>query len=135
MIPEGREVTAKKEITMITLFFDPIQLVLSVVNDLYPDIEAEVILVDEIPGDEEAVGGTLFPDDGGTPQILMTDIPLSGFVEVLAHECAHVVCGDAEEHGEKWEAVSQEIYVEYCKRVEALAGADENGSTKDEKGS
>ncbi len=110
---------------------DPFVVLLAAVQNLYPEIECEIQLDPTIKKPFKLFGKrlwghcgcTLFPDDGGIPQIrLSSNIPYFAVVEILAHELAHVVAGIDAGHGEEWEEAFKKIHAEYdicfAKRLE-----------------
>lgn len=61
----------------------------------------------------DAYGMTTFDDDGKILVSISADIPVTGAVEVFAHELAHVVVGIDAGHGKEWEETFEAIYREY----------------------
>lgn len=101
------------------------ELMLEVAREIKPDISAKVYFTSAIPWNgesNEAVGCTVFPDDGSVPHIqIHTGCTIEGSCEVLAHELAHVIVGtDAEpdEHGPKWKAMFDMIYATWAEKME-----------------
>jgi hypothetical protein len=106
----------------VSLFFDPVRLVLEVSECLWPEMECTVQYVSGLHDGEDAYGATDFPDDGSTPRIQIdTCTPIEAAVEILAHELAHVAAGPDAEHGEDWERAFDAIFLMYHKRVQELA--------------
>ena len=100
----------------VTLVFNPLLFALEVCEDLHPDLEAEVCWATQ-----EDPGLTLFPEDGGTPQIMIdVGLPLDATVEVLMHEVAHVVAGVEAGHGSEWEGAFDALHCAYLKKFEGL---------------
>lgn len=99
---------------------DPLRLVIRIVKSRYPKARARIFFApkrDIAPG---AFGHTLWPDDGGTPEILISvGLPVIRAVEILAHELAHVVVGPRGGHGKDWNRVFKWIKAEYCAKVTA----------------
>lgn len=103
----------------ITVLHDPIRTVIQAAAALWPQMRCQVAWVprEDLQGD--AHGHTLFPDDGGEPEVMVgTHLPLAGAVEVLAHELAHVAARADAEHGHEWQAAFSAIHAEYCRRVD-----------------
>jgi len=103
--------------------WNPFDAVIDAALKLYPSLDC---LVEWEEGDAVSKpGSTLFPDDGSLPIVrINVGIPVSGAIEVLAHELAHVVvgpdCDDA--HGPEWQEVFDKIHEQYLK---------DNGGEKD----
>lgn len=114
------------------------QIMIDVLNEFYPTCSAKISFLSPedfqetlqsknnadvvVPdGIEEACGFTFFDDDGKTPIIVIDSaIPCYASVEIMAHEAAHVIAGHEADHGEKWEAVFNDIHEAYsAKMVEA----------------
>lgn len=56
----------------------------------------------------------LYGDDGGLPVIYVSAVlPFNNVVEVVAHEMAHVIAGQDEEHNEEWEQAFADIHLLY----------------------
>lgn len=106
---------------------DPVPYIFKAVNELYPDIKADIQYHPELEG----AGCTTFPDDGTTPLIdISIKIPISAVPEILAHEFAHIV-NPKDGHGEKWEKTFDLIFnkaYELYESEEAQKGdTNENG--------
>ena len=81
----------------------------------YPDMDC-VVRFGSLDGDGLAV--TIWPDDGGRPEItIRPDVPLEGVLELLAHEIAHVAAGLEAGHGEAWKSAFAAIHAAYENRV------------------
>ena len=105
---------------------NPVNLVIEVVNELYPGIEADITLI----GDEDVEGccGCAIFDVGTKPCIgIKYYLSIIDSVGTLAHECAHIIVGIDEGHNENWEMVYRNILKEY-NRVIAIK-ANECGGT------
>jgi predicted SprT family Zn-dependent metalloprotease len=98
-------------------------MVQRIVRKRYPKLKARIRFAQDIPrnGRHPRCGVTIFPDSGGIPLILINpEIPVSGALEVMAHELAHVIVGpDKPPHGKEWKKAFAWIHREYCKRVES----------------
>lgn len=109
---------------MFRLLFDPVSLILTVANKLYPGHDVEIYVVDELPQDESSpvYGMTSFPETSGVPVIgISAELPLSSTMEVIAHEIAHVVAGKDADHDEQWEEVFLSLHAEYMRQLELMA--------------
>lgn len=62
-------------------------------------------------------GETFWPDDGGVPEISI-DATLrrgvSGTLDILAHELAHVIAGAEVEHGPAWRSAYKSLFEAAC---------------------
>ena len=100
---------------------DPFSPLFEAFGCFYKDadkIEVYLVMPDEFDlyGDdgEPVLGFTLFPDDGGLPVIYVSAVlPFNNVVEVVAHEMAHVIAGQDEEHNEEWEQAFADIHLLY----------------------
>lgn len=103
---------------MITINCNPIGIIVDIFNQKYPDKEVSINLVQELYEKTKAYGETFWPDDGSKP-IISIDVstPFIGFIEVLAHELAHVVAGHDAGHGKKWDDEFTMINEEFNKRI------------------
>lgn len=107
----------------VVVRFNPFDLVLDSFAALYPSHRASIVWSEapEDAGDSPAFGHTCWPDAGGDPEIaIFMHTPLSGAVEVLAHELAHVVAGPDAEHGPCWETAFAAIHQEYERRFDLI---------------
>lgn len=102
---------------------DPFRLLIKIAKDKYPHLKAKVAFTNEMPKHgmkKEPCGVTLWPEGAGTPEILIhAGIPVSGAVEVLAHEIAHLIAGHDSKHGPKWRKAFNWMHRRYCEEVEA----------------
>lgn len=106
----------------ITLAFNPFTTVLDSARALWPDLDCEVVFAERIEnedGSEHACYGmTEFPDDGSRVTVVVSAaIPLTGVVEVLCHELAHVATPEDHDHGPAWQAAFEAIHAEWGRRV------------------
>lgn len=100
---------------------DPFVLLSEIFERFYPNHPYEAFVTgdhfyDEVDGKEtECFGVTNFPDDGGTPQIILcTHIPYESVVEIFAHELAHLATSDAaEEHGAEFDEAFTKLNNEF----------------------
>jgi len=103
---------------------NPVDVLLKVCNDLYPEFDAEIYLMSseaidkfykESGGEGKAPFGITVGEDNDNYDILIdANVPYMALIEVLSHEIAHVVAGFEAEHGEEWEKVFSEIHGAYC---------------------
>lgn len=101
--------------------FDPIKIIEDIFNRLYPEKECRIDFVTELHKKTGAWGETCWPKDGGLPIVqIEVEIVFQGFVEILAHELAHVVAGYEAGHGEKWKSVFDKLHKEYNHTVNSL---------------
>ena len=91
---------------------DPIAIMMQVFEERHPTADCLLVFADaKDAGGENGCGFTLFPDDGSMPTVVVdVNIPFFATIEIMAHELAHVACGDKEEHGPAWEATSKHLY-------------------------
>lgn len=111
------------------------QIILEVINRLYPGFDAKIsflppsrfkaeldskikdgAVVEENPDD--ACGFTYFDGDKTPVIAIHSEVPTDASIEIIAHEVAHVVAGKNEGHGAKWEEIFNTIHLEYTKVVE-----------------
>jgi hypothetical protein len=95
---------------------NPIQLVIDIVIDKYPDVNCSIEFVKDLFEKTKAYGETCWTDDGIYVQIDI-NTPFVGVIEVLAHELAHVAVGYDEEHGDKWKQVFDSIHADFNDRM------------------
>ena len=102
-------------------FNNHIETVIKIVSEKYADISAKIEVVENMPEgfSQDSLGCTLFPDDGTMPIIFIRyDLPYVGFIDILAHELAHVIVGpnaEEDEHGELFQKAYDWINTEYLK--------------------
>ena len=102
---------------------NPFDVIMYVINKLYPFFEADIIMLEvedflELTNGENGWGVTSFID-GKKPLITFrADLPCFAFMEIVAHEVAHVIAGVDAGHGKLWEQEFEKINKEYIKVVE-----------------
>lgn len=103
---------------MIRLLNNPLEHVIDIVRNYYPELECDIEFVEGLIDRHGAFGCTCFPEDGSKPIIsIEVDLAIKHAVEVLAHELAHAATPDDLEHGEEWEKVFDNIHKKFCKEV------------------
>lgn len=114
---------------MIRFLENPHQVLLSAVNELYPDVDAEIIFLDkesysDFTDNTESYACVKFPNHGNPLIAVSIDVPYVASIELIAHEIAHVVCGYTDDpekaHGEQWQNVFTKINELYCQKVDEL---------------
>ena len=111
------------------MLFDPFGLVLDVFNDLYPGKPAIVTWRQGMKDSGDCYGCTDFDHD---PPLVSVDVdlPVTGAIDVLAHELAHVAAGHVKPpHGKAWRAAFDAIHREYMARVAAKETAHDKRIT------
>lgn len=98
---------------MINWINTPLDDVIQSVSNLYGELNCDIVFDPELRNRENVYGLTNFFEDGTILIELDTESSLNIIVETLAHELAHVVAGVDAEHGDKWEEVFENIFVEY----------------------
>lgn len=112
---------------MILYDLNPFNLILDVVNRIYPALDAKISFVPEEEFEllmkrwgatdkevKQSCGVTMFDDEGKTPIICINaSIPCYASIEIIAHEVAHVAVGVKAGHGKKWKAEFNKIFTEY----------------------
>jgi Zn-dependent peptidase ImmA (M78 family) len=101
---------------MAVQFYNPLQDIIDCAEKIAPNIEC-IVQFDPTMGEGEnkaPYGETCF-DEENTIISINGNIPISISLEILAHELAHVIAGEADEHGDKWESAFQAILEEYNK--------------------
>ena len=92
------------------LYRDPIALVTQAAMQAFPDLRCDMDFMQVIDCDPEALGVTIWPDDGGVPQVFIRlDLTIEQAVEIIAHELAHVAAGQEAGHDEAWLAAFDAI--------------------------
>jgi hypothetical protein len=117
------------EVRKAGMLFDPLGLVLDVFNDLYPGKPATVTWRQGMKESGECYGCTDFDHD---PPLVSVDVdlPVTGAIDVLAHELAHVAAGHVKPaHGKAWKDAFNAIHTEYMERVAAMETAHDNHIT------
>ncbi len=77
--------------------------VIDIFNERHPEKDAEIIWCTGMYVECGAWGETLFPDDGSIPIISIdAEIPVSGAIEIIAHELSHVAVGPGQSHDDIW---------------------------------
>lgn len=107
---------------------DPAAIVAGIFSGLYPDVKYRAQLVLELAdeGGKAVYAETFFPDDGSDPIIsIAANSPIGAMAEIFAHELAHIVAGYESGHGERWEAVMDQIHDEYEKAAVEMAAEEE----------
>lgn len=106
---------------------DPFAMVFEAFAALYPGLTFTCVWADELHDEDgdESYGLTLFPDDGGMPEIAVSaELTVKNAVRVLVHELAHVAAGIDAEHGPAWKEASDAIHEKYIEILEEMdAGA------------
>jgi len=110
---------------MIT-YVDPIRILIELFEKKYPDKDCMVIFVNGINEQDGAYGETCWADDGIYIQV-DCGISMTGVVEVLAHELAHVAAGADEAHGGKWENEFDSLNILFNNTMEKLLDGDNHG--------
>jgi hypothetical protein len=100
---------------------DLVGLVLEATRRAFGNIDCVISYTDELP--ENALGVTVFPDDGSRPQIFLSlKLPLEGLPEVLSHELAHVIVGHKNRHGKEWKKAFSAIHAEHDALFQKASG-------------
>lgn len=114
---------------MIKFLENPHQILIDVVNELYPSADAEIIFLDkesydEFVDDKESFACVKFVEQGSPLIAICIDVPYVASIELIAHEIAHVVCGYTEDeekaHGQEWQDVLTKINEKYCQKVDEI---------------
>jgi hypothetical protein len=95
---------------------NPIADLIAAYSEMYPDKPCEVT----VSPLKRKLGQTFFPDDGGTPEVVLCPtLTYVAMMDILAHELAHVAVGRNGGHGAKWKAAYRAIHDAYERRVSA----------------
>ena len=95
---------------MTISYRDPIAIIVQAARLAFPDLRCEMDFAQVIDCDPEALGVTIWPDDGSTPQVFIRlDLTFEQAIEIIAHEFAHVAAGKDAAHGPEWEAAFDAI--------------------------
>jgi hypothetical protein len=110
---------------MIEIINDPIKTVVQATENIFGQLDCEIQFA---PVKLEAgCFGNVILEDGVKPLInIDPSIPYGAVLEVLAHELAHVVCPQDNDHGEDWEKAFNDIFDEYNKMMESKASEGGN---------
>lgn len=113
-----RQIHSCQQLGKVTLSVGHIDRAIETFNRLYPGHSVSIGFMpdDQCKGDdgEAAQAFTLFPDDGGKPEIWISDAtPIHGIPDTLFHEFAHVVAGIEAGHGAEFEAVYERLWKEF----------------------
>ena len=108
---------------------NPVWVLQDVFNAKYPDAECEMYFVQGMYEAAEVYGETCWPEEGGLPIIQVdVELPFESFVEVVAHELAHIVCSFDKGHGPEFKKVFEELRIgfneEFVRRYPHTAGKD-----------
>lgn len=104
---------------IVTLFFNPFDVVIAAYESLYTK-PCYVEFVSGIRESEEAAWGCTEFVEGKNPKVCIdVETPISGAVEILAHELAHVAAGDKHEddHGPQWQECFDAIHARYTEII------------------
>lgn len=99
--------------------YEPVQTLVNLLNREFPDFEANIYYANL---DNDALGATVFPADGGVPGIfidLVKNKDFESILDILSHEAAHVIVGQSDDHSEKWQQTYDSInekYVAWCEK-------------------
>lgn len=112
---------------MIKFLENPHQILLDAVNELYPNVDADIIFLDKESYDEfvenkESYVCVKFTDNLKPLIAVCIDVPYVASIELIAHEVAHVVCGYTDDpekaHGKEWQNVFTKINEKYSQLVD-----------------
>ncbi len=117
----------------ISLVFDPVGTVLQAFQNLHPDRTARVSWSSRTR--TKGVDGVTImerrePDGWIDPTqtfvvLVDSELPIEAALEVLAHELAHVVVCDNDQHGPDFDAALSAIHAEYIRLHAQQKGADD----------
>ena len=97
---------------MINYKCNPVNIVISVIKEYYPNIKATIIFTSRLKGIEEnECGCTTFPTNPSIPPLieLASNLPMSAIADVLSHEFAHIIAGYEAQHNDTWKHIAQKI--------------------------
>lgn len=108
---------------------NPIDIVIKIFEENYPKAAKKVKQISFAKIDK-GYACTDFTDNGiyiYISPVIKRRKPITVEVaaELLAHELAHAVCGEAEEHGEKWELTYGRINELYCEEAIRIRDLEE----------
>lgn len=107
--------------------FDPFAVVWAAFMELYPDACVIVQWVDDLHNaDGDPFGECFRSTIEDEPPLVSVDVrtPVSGAIEILAHELAHAVTPSDHEHGSQWRAAFDAINARYTEWALMLSGED-----------
>lgn len=105
-------------------YIDPIKTVIDIFEKKYPHQECIVEFVIGMHKSSKAYGETVWNDEGIFIQI-DCETPMTGVVEVLAHELAHVAAGHDNGHNHIWKKEFDDIHKKYNEFMEKLLGEED----------
>jgi hypothetical protein len=103
----------KKELSGFN-FYNPLEDLFLAGKELKKDLNVYLQFSPNLKEEEGCFGRTLFPDDGGYPQILIdASLPFEHVTEIFAHELAHAIAGRGHNHDEVWEKTFDSLFTKY----------------------
>lgn len=93
---------------------DDLQEVIDLANEIWPDLDCVVVLVENLSEDTGLHGQTVFDNKPYTIEI-DTDQHVSEKVDTLIHELAHCKAGYYSGHGSRWVRRYKELSNAYAK--------------------
>ena len=110
----------------ITIKFNPFTLIIEIAQELWPELDCDIYFADSQEVEGEGKAYTVFPDDGGKPEVCINlDVPFYAAVELLAHELAHVAVGSQNRHNHEWEKAFKKIHEIYLSKIADLEGGED----------
>lgn len=102
---------------MITFVYNPIDVMVKAVENLYPDINVSIQFNPEL----KSPGATSFSKQNGKDVALIdinAEIPFDAAIEALAGELAHAATKTLDKKDPKWNKALQSILAEFSKLVD-----------------
>lgn len=113
---------------MIRITYNPIDDLIKIANEMYPDADASVEFIEFTRQDtDDAYGYALFPHDGSTPTIAVSASKntIADCLDVISREVAHIVAGKDHQHDEVFQSHYDQIYRTYQAYAEAAFKEEE----------
>lgn len=109
-----------KEEFKLNFINNPFEIVTEIIEELYPGIECDIYIGNQLTDGKETFGCTLFPDDKNEIPVIEVhySLNLENATEVLVHELAHVIAGEKADHNDEWEKVFKHLHTKFQQKVE-----------------
>lgn len=101
--------------------FNPLNIILRVFNDLYPNVHGEIIFVDELYDNEGVWSGIQQTEEVPARILIDSYAPITGVVIELCDQFSVLICDEEErDYEEELEAISNYLYERYKQYVYAF---------------
>jgi len=93
----------------IELSVNPITSIIECAESLYPDLNCCIYWDSELDHEQEGYGFCEWVENEPPRIAISTQLEVENTIEIIAHEIAHAVAGEHNDHNEIWEEVFQKI--------------------------